>query len=296
MSLDIRTGAEADMLLGDGRAPYERVVRKYLVGEDIAQHPMQRPQRWIIDFASMSLEEAQRFPAALVIAEERVKPERLTNRRKAYRDRWWTFVEPRRAMRGAIGGLPRYLAAGRVGKRLLLTWCEPTWVPGDAVNVFAFDDDYAFGVLSSAAHVAWAWHRSSTLKGDLRYTPTTVFSSFPWPSPVSDDQRAEIETAAATLFTVRQGLCAADQVGLTKLYNTMDDGGYRELAALHAQLDRAVATVYGWPASVAQDHDELVTRLAHRNQEIAQGAEYLPFEPLASDDLPQHSQPSFYDV
>jgi hypothetical protein len=162
--------------------------------------------------------------------------------------------------------------------------------------VFAFDDDYAFGVLTSAAHVAWAWHRSSTLKGDLRYTPTTVFASFPWPSPVSDEKRADVSGVAAELFTARQALCTSDQVGLTRLYNTMDDGGYRELAALHARLDRAVAVAYGWPASVSQDRDELVSRLAHRNVEIAGGAEYVPFAPLVPIGESTPAQTSFYDA
>jgi hypothetical protein len=287
---------EARTLLADGLAPYDRVVRPYLVGEDIAVDPVQRPRRWIIDFASMPLEEAQRFPAALAVVEERVRPDRMQNRDRGFRDKWWQFGRPRGEMRQAIGGLPRYLAGTATGKRLLLSWCEPSWCPSNLTNVFAFDDDYAFGVLTSAAHVAWAWHRSSTLKGDLRYTPTTVFASFPWPTPTSDEKRADVTGAAAELFTARQALCTSDQVGLTKLYNTMDDGGYRELAALHARLDHAVAAAYGWPASVSQDRDELVSRLANRNVEIAGGAPYEPFDPLPSDEVPRHTQASFYEV
>jgi len=40
------------------------------------------------------------------------------------------------------------------------------------------------GILMSRAHDAWAWAQSSTLKGDLRYTPTTVFATFPLPAPL----------------------------------------------------------------------------------------------------------------
>ncbi|MHB8246258.1 MAG: hypothetical protein ACYDGN_13075 [Acidimicrobiales bacterium] len=97
---------------------------------------------------------------------------------------------------------------------------------------------------------------------------------------MSEDQRAEVARLADELFTTRQRMCAADQIGLTRLYNIVDDGGYRELAALHADLDRAVAACYSWPGSVAQDHGELVTRLAHRNAEIAGGDDYVPFSPL----------------
>jgi len=40
--------------------------------------------------------------------------------------------------------------------------------------VFAFDDDYAMGILTSTARAAWAWAQGSTLKGDLRYTPSSI--------------------------------------------------------------------------------------------------------------------------
>ncbi len=95
-------------------------------------------------------------------------------------------------MRATLLGLGRYIAGNRIGKRPLFIWCEPAWCPSDLVNVFAFDDDYYLGVLASAAHTAWAWERSSTLKGDLRYTPTTAFATFPWPDLVDDDLRAVV--------------------------------------------------------------------------------------------------------
>ncbi|MGC1405602.1 MAG: hypothetical protein WA938_02560 [Candidatus Dormiibacterota bacterium] len=49
----VLTPDEAREILADGRAPYERVIRPYLIGDDIANEPHQRPSRWIIDFASM---------------------------------------------------------------------------------------------------------------------------------------------------------------------------------------------------------------------------------------------------
>ena len=52
----------------------------------------------------------------------------------------------------------------------------------DRKDVGAADDDYSMGILLSRAHDAWAWARSSTLKGDLRYTPSTVFMTSPSPT------------------------------------------------------------------------------------------------------------------
>jgi hypothetical protein len=292
----VLTPDEARDVLADGRAPYERVIRPYLIGDDIANEPHQRPSRWIIDFSSMPLEEAQKFPRALAIVEERVKPERLRNKDARFKRDWWLFGRPRGEMRDALGGLSRYLGGTATGKRLLFCWCDRSWCPSNASNVFAFEDDFAFGLLSSAAHLAWAWRWSSTMKSDLRYTPTTVFATFPWPYAVEDSKREEVSELAAELVSVRTKLCAATGVGLTRLYNTMDAGGHRDLANLHFRLDRAVVACYGWPSKIAQDPAELVAHLALRNAEITAGTEYVPFAPLPEPDLDVPAELPFHDL
>lgn len=163
---------------------------------------------------------------------------------------------------------------------MLIAWQNPSTLPSDATNVFAFDDDYSMGILLSRAHDAWAWAwaRSSTLETRLRYTPTSVFETFPWPDPVSEAHRAAVDAASVALYERRSELCLEHNLGLTKLYNLMDDGGFADLAALHRRLDTAVAAAYGWPASVAQDAPELVRLLTELNREISEGArEYSPF-------------------
>jgi hypothetical protein len=167
---------EAASLLSRADANYREVVRPYIVGDDITEDPGQCPRRWIIDFAQLPLEAAMRYPAALDIVRQRVKPTREKNNRKLYRERWWQFGEGRPGMRIALSQLKRYIAGVRVGKRLLFAWCDAWTCPSDLTNVFAFDDDYAMGVLSSFAHGAWARSRSSTLKGDFERYSTDVTS------------------------------------------------------------------------------------------------------------------------
>lgn len=274
----VLTAEEATALLARDDADYRRVVRPYLTGEDIADDPGQRPRRWIIDFASMTLEEAMRFPAALTIVRERVKPEREGNRDEQFRTNWWRFGRPRGRMRAAVVRLARNIAVDRTGKRVLLCWTQPPTLTSDGTNVFAFDDDYSMGVLTSRAHVAWGWERSSTLETRLRYTPTSAFMTFPWPDPVSSAQRDAVAAASVALYTRRSQICLAEQIGLTALYNRMDDGAYADLKQLHRKLDAAVADCYGWPTSVAQDDGALVRRLTELNREIATGARaYQPF-------------------
>ncbi|MEX1164140.1 MAG: DNA methyltransferase [Nitriliruptor sp.] len=272
----ILTTAEAEELLARDDASYRDVVRPYLTGEDIADDPEQRPGRWIIDFAQRPLEEAMRYPAALAIVRERVKPDRDTNRRKARRERWWLFGEQAVGLRRATADLPRYIGSLAFGKRLLLTWLEPWTCPSGKIYVFAFDGDDAMGLLNSRAHDAWAWARGSTLKADLSYTSTSAFETFPWPE-LDDEHRATVASAGAALYERRTTLCRSEGIGSTELYNRLDDGAYTDLRDAHRALDRAVAAAYGWPLSVAQDDDELVRRLLIRNREIADGAPYDPF-------------------
>ncbi|MGH3473403.1 MAG: DNA methyltransferase [Aeromicrobium sp.] len=270
--------SEAQALLARKDVNYSNVVRPYLTSDDIANSSTHEPSRWVVDFGTKSLEAAGAFPRALRIIRERVKPDRERNRDARFRAEWWRFGRPRGEMRNALEGLERYVATGRHSKRLGLAWAEAWTMASDATNVFAFDDDFSMAVLQSRAHVAWAWQQSSTLKGDLRYTPTSVFMTFPWPDRASEAQRERAADVCRRLLIRRRELCGEHQVGLTKLYNAMDEGAYADLKALHRELDEAIADCYGWPKAMAQDDKELVRRLTELNREIVEGdREYGPF-------------------
>jgi len=273
---------EANGLLDRSDARYADVVRPYLVGQDVTDDPVQGPRRYIIDFATRPLEEARRWPAALELAQQRVRPIRATNARRAYRERWWMFAEARPGMRAALAPLDRYIAGAAQGKRILFAWQAPWTCPSNLTNVFAFADDYAMGVLSSTIHTEWARAQSSTLRIDIRYTPTSAFETFPWPDP-APDERDQIGSLARAMIERRQAVCVERQMGLTALYNEVDDGAYADLRELHGQLDHAVAAAYGWPASVSSDPDESNRRLLDLNRRVASGeVAYSPFMPSES--------------
>ena len=58
---------------------------------------------------------------------------------------------------------------------------------------------------------------------DPRYTPTSAFDTFPWPDP-TDEQRDGIGRLSAELVDLRLEICRERQIGLTTLYNEVDDG------------------------------------------------------------------------
>ena len=267
---------QARGILAEDDADYAEVVRPYLIGDDITEEPEQQPRRFVIDFGFRPLEEAMKYPAALEVVRERVKPARDVNRDKGFREAWWRFGRPRGEMREALAGLDRYIAGNRIGKRFLFCWADSTVCPSDLTIVFTFADDYSMGVLTSSVHGAWAHSESSTLEDRPRYTPTSCFETFPWPQP-DGAARKEIGDVAKALVERRQAICVENQIGLTVLYNRVDEGAWTEIADLHRRLDEAVARAYGWPAAVAHDPLEAKARLARLHADIMRGAPYDPF-------------------
>lgn len=258
------------------------VIRPFLVGRDIAEDPAQGPSRMIIDFGHMSLEEAMEYPECLAHVDEHVKPQRQKTRRKANRENWWRFAEPRRGMRVALVPLARYVGGTATGKRFLFAWVDSEVCPSNAMNVFAFEDDYSMGILCSSTHLAWAYAEGSTLEDRPRYTPTSCFETFPWPSP-SKTQRDEIGRLSREMIELRSKICLEEQIGLTNLYNQMDEGAWQDLRKAHEVLDKAVAKAYSWPAMVAGDPVETRARLAEIHaRAIADPDSYRPFDYLAT--------------
>ncbi|MDD2818718.1 MAG: hypothetical protein PHN51_09610 [Candidatus Nanopelagicales bacterium] len=268
---------EAASLLGGTDADYSTVVFPFINGEDIVDRVSSDPSRWIIDFGRRALEEAGAFPAALDIVREKVKPFRDGVSRKAHRERWWQFAETRPGMTAALAPLTRYALAGLTGKRWIVAWGQPGWRPSHALAAFAFDDDYSFGVLASRPHDLWARANGSTLKGDLRYTPSTCFDTFPWPTNPNDGRRATVAEAARRIVTERSAACQSLGKGLTAVYNAMDEGAFVNLKKAHDDLDRAVLACYGLPASLIKDRPALLSALFDLNEKAAADSIYDPF-------------------
>jgi hypothetical protein len=137
------------------------------------------------------------------------------------------------------------------------------WIWTHSVVVFAFDDDFTFGVLTSAFHWWWTAKYASTLESRIRYTPTDVFETFPLP-----EYSQVVEVAGRNLDEHRRALMVRRDEGLTKTYNRVCDpddhtDGIDELRRLHVELDRAVADAYGW-SDLALDHDFQATRFGVR--------------------------------
>ena len=119
--------------------------------------------------------------------------------------------------------------------------------------VFATDSYADQAVLSSSLHQMWAIKYGSTMRNDPRYTPSDVFETFP--RPTSTDRLAEV---GRTLDTERREIMLRRNLGLTKLYNLVNDPDYtdddiKRMREIHVELDQAVMDAYGW-GDVELDH------------------------------------------
>jgi hypothetical protein len=92
---------------------------------------------------------------------------------------------------------------------------------------------------------------ASTLETRLRYTPSDVFETFPFPNPDPKTPIPELETIGETYHEHRRQLMLDRQEGLTKTYNRFHNpdeaaADIARLRALHVEMDQAVAAAYGW--------------------------------------------------
>jgi hypothetical protein len=239
----------------------------YLNGEDLNSHPEQKPSRYVICFHDWELDRAKKYPDLLRIVEERVKPERDRlrgpgdKRNRAY---WWQFGAYRAGMRRAIAPLRRVLVRSRVSELHALAFVPKGYVYGDATVVFAFDDDYHFALLQSSVHEVWLRKQASSLRTDIRYTPTDCFDTFPFP-PQEYERMANSEwrveempeafqwaaQVGAEYHEHRRQIMLARNLGLTKTYNLFHDPACQDedivrLRELHVEMDRAILACYGW--------------------------------------------------
>ena len=117
-------------------------------------------------------------------------------------------------------------------------------------------DGFNFALFRSTIHEEWAWKQGSRMKRDLRYTPTDIYETFPFPMEEAD---SELETLGESYHQTRADALIARNLGLTKFYNLFHDPDcadqdVTELRALRVKIDLAVADAYGWD-DLALDHD-----------------------------------------
>ena len=264
------------------------VLKPWVNGMDLTRRPA---GKWIVDFGlSMPAGEAALYEEPFRWTTEHVRSTWDKQREAQRRHAWWLHHRPRPNMWAALDGLSRYIATPTVAKHRLFAWLDARICPDHQLIVIARDDDTTFGILHSRFHEIWSLRLGTWLgKGnDPRYTPTSTFATFPFPTGLaptvpatehaSDPRATAIATKARRLVELRdrwlnppewvewvdepvpgypkrpvprdeQAANALKKRTLTNLYNARPQW----LADAHEALDEAVAAAYGWPADISDD-------------------------------------------
>jgi len=176
---------EADELIRQNLKNKE-CLKVYMIGRDLTQGWTWSGSRIIIDFQDWSLEKAMEYQECFDIVENKVKPTRIhkivtTQHVAREKKHWWLFRERRPAMRQQLKPLKQFIATSLTSKHRFFMIDNQHIIPGHGLFVFASSSFSFLGILSSKIHIVWSKYQGSTLKGDLRYTNTTCFETFPFP-------------------------------------------------------------------------------------------------------------------
>src|SRR5690606_9466539 len=102
-----------------------------------------------------------------------------------------------------ISTMKRCLVNSQVSKHLVFSFLPVDVVFGHTINVFSVEAHTAFAVLQSRVHEGWARLLSSSMKTDLRYTPSDCFETFPFPHPDPRSVIDSLEEIGEQLYTTR---------------------------------------------------------------------------------------------
>lgn len=234
-----------------------QVVHPYLIGREMLTATA--PLRWVIDFQKMNVLDAKRFKLPFQRVEKVVLPHvqayadreksrfgKDTGQDQTWLRSWWQHFRCRKELIDRISKLSRYIACAEVTKRPIFCFIDPNIRPDHTLEAFTFEDDYSFGILQSSVHWKWFVAKCSKLTERLRYTPESVFDTFPWPQKPTKKQVTDVAAAAVELRRIRDRALAKTSGGLRALYRTLDLPGRNPLKDAHTVLDAAVLKAYGF--------------------------------------------------
>ena len=248
MGFVVERGEAEEWIAADARNA--DVLFPYLNGEDLNSRPDASASRWVIDFREMAEAEAASYSAPWSRVEAAVRPERITKDAAKYPrmvHEWWKFWNARPVMRSAIADLSEVLVIALVSKTVMPLRVDSSQVFSHALGVFATDDYGDQAVLSSSLHQIWAITYGSTLETRVRYTPSDVFETFPRPT-----ESSRLDAAGRSLDRERRTIMTRKNMGLTKLYNLVNDRSIQGdkdvdlLRDIHVEVDNAAMSAYGW--------------------------------------------------
>ena len=145
----------------------------------------------------------------------------------------------------------RYLAVPEVssGNRdyIPAAFLEPEVIAGNKLITFPGAPLWLFGLLQSAAYMAWVRTVVGRLKSDYSISPSLAYFAFPFIDPEHTNRRDRLDARAQDVLDARQSHVGAT---LADLYDPLAMPA--DLRAAHRALDRVVDSLFEWRSGVTE--------------------------------------------
>ncbi|MCH8048062.1 MAG: class I SAM-dependent DNA methyltransferase, partial [Planctomycetes bacterium] len=277
---DCTTVDEMEVLIQHDSRNADR-IRPYLGGAEMLSDPRQQPNRHVIDFGDMNEDEARRWPDLFAILEQKVKPERMRLKDNAdgkrLKQSWWLWCRTRPALREAREHYDKVLMHAFPSSHFAFSFIPTSVVIASPHPVFATDSFRMFAIMQSRVHEIWVRFFASSLKDDLRYTPSDCFDNFPFPR--GNSRSDKLEDLGTRYYEFRCKVMTDQQEGLTKTYNRFHDPHEKSseiahLRELHEAMDRAVLEAYGWDKLAKDARCEFLLDYEEEDDDLANASGY----------------------
>ena len=224
---ELRFARMIELLIAKNASNAERIF-PYIGGEEVNdESDASLTDRYVINFGEMTEGEARQWPDLLRIVEEegQTRTRRSETQQMLLTDRLVAIcgrVEPRLLLQRFRIASAQFWSNSQATAHLSFAFIPLNWVFANALNRFcASTADAAFVLLQSRPHEVWARFFGSSMKDDLRYTPSDCFETFPFPENFETD--ATLEAAGKAYYEFRAALMVRNNEGLTKTYNRFHD-------------------------------------------------------------------------
>ncbi len=220
-------------------------------GADVLSGKFRRHPQWAVYIDSDHLEQPASPGAFTRYLHQDIKSSVSERAQKSsYRSwlrTWWRPWRAQRQFFTSLNDSRRMLSCSQTMARPIFFFLSTKFRPTNAIQMFACDDDYSFGVMQSFFHWVWLKANGGRLEDRVRYR-TKVWKTFPWPQEPTTEDVVAVAAAGRELRATRRRLMAENGWSLRELYQSADVSGPHPLKDAQAVLDRAVEAVYGKPA------------------------------------------------
>jgi type I restriction-modification system DNA methylase subunit len=266
----VLSDSEAKILISLDKR-YEDVVQPFIGGQDFNSSPKMTTERWVINFRDWSYEKAAHYPACLDILEKRVKPYFEARTGQIHEKDYWKFSDKRLESYESIVNFERVLFHAFTSKHLAFGFVCADIVYSAPHVVVALQGYEHFAILQSSLHLLWVVEICSTMGTGIRYAPSDLLETFPFPfEKITEIPGGDLSIAGKEYYEERSKFMEQNEIGLTDFYNLFHDPGEQDpgivrIRGIHAAIDRQLCEQYSIDEPI--DHQFVETKI---------GVRYLP--------------------